>query len=265
MIFVPTPNFFVDEREDEGKTYVFNDDEQPMPEELERRFLELGGYLGEAFIFPDDNNDRLSLCWIFDYILEYSGIETKIKEFEKERGEKLIILDDEEKRKLPFDSFTSRILKNIDLRKNILEQEYDEFRFYGTYEEMQTEKRALYRAANRHSDISWWKDYNQKQLLEEWKEEKLRENEFADKKFEAEKLTSGLFIGCKVKVKKVLKGVRTIPVPIDTVGIIREEHGLYWIVEFPLPLTDMNGDTWTLSFDKELISVGFISSELEKI
>ena len=268
MVFVPTPRFFLTEDLEPGWVLAINSDADPMPEGLLAQFQAMGGTIGTVE-FEGGTDD----CWRFqdvptdnEYETTRLRLEKWLRTFETLRGERLCLLEGEPPEERDINTFTKWFVGALKLRDGILDRkEKIAAPDWKDYDEMLAARRALYRAANRHPDFSWWQDPDLDLLQIEWEEECAKEADFADVAFAARKTASGFHIGMPVQTRVAPKGVRTVPVPIGTPGVIIGETDLYWQVSHRLPLTDCEGTTWLPHDEKTTLTIGYLTEEIERI
>jgi len=81
----------------------------------------------------------------------------------------------------------------------------------------------------------------------------------------AQQYTAAWPLGSSVTTRVVPAGPRTIPVPVDSRGIVyKHEQGLIWVA-FARPLVDSAGETWPRRPDQRWVKLGYEPSELELV
>jgi len=81
----------------------------------------------------------------------------------------------------------------------------------------------------------------------------------------AQQYTAAWPLGSSVTTRVVPAGPRTIPVPVDSRGIVyKHEQGLIWVA-FARPLVDSAGETWPRRPDQRWVKLGYEPRELELV
>jgi hypothetical protein len=271
MLFVPTPTLLTNETLEPGVVLLINDRSDPWPEALLHRCQEHGGVFGTVLF-----EGQKDTCMRFPKTRPAGAIpddrmcvEMVVDMFEQERGESLCSLREDfstqESKKIGSD-IACWYIQQLRVREAVLTEMITPLRRSAlTYEETKQQERALYRAANRHEEVTFWQRFGERersQLLWDWQQERAREYLFAEQERARSMQESGLTVGTLVETTMTPRGGRTVPLLRGSRGRVIGSEGPYWWVEFALPLTDADGHTWEPFDEKVTLTVGYLTEEL---